>query len=66
MVRKAATLFDRDMDCGVEANTGKHLAAEAAFEACHTAMLTLGVMGYAQESCRAAAARSADPSDCAD
>jgi acyl-CoA dehydrogenase len=49
MVMKAATLFDRDMDCGVEANAGKYLAAEAAFEACHTAMLTLGGMGYAQE-----------------
>src|SRR3546814_14216604 len=33
----------------VEANAGKYLAAEFAFEACHTAMLTLGGMGYAQE-----------------
>ncbi len=49
MVMKAATLFDKGMDCGVEANTGKYLAAEAGFEACHTAMLTLGGMGYAQE-----------------
>ena len=35
--------------CGIEANAGKYLAAEFAFEACHTAMLTLGGMGYAQE-----------------
>jgi acyl-CoA dehydrogenase len=49
MVMKAATLFDQGLDCGVEANAGKYLAAEAAFEACHTAMLTLGGMGYAQE-----------------
>lgn len=27
----------------------KYLAAEVAFEACHTATLTLGGMGYAQE-----------------
>jgi acyl-CoA dehydrogenase len=49
MVMKAATLFDKHEDCGVEANAGKYLAAEFAFEACHTAMLTLGGMGYAQE-----------------
>ena len=49
MVMKAATLFDRGEDCGTEANAGKYLAAETAFEACHTAMLTLGGMGYAQE-----------------
>lgn len=49
MVMKAATLFDQRQDCGVEANAGKYLAAEFGFEACHTAMLTLGGMGYAQE-----------------
>lgn len=49
MVMKAAALFDRGEDCGIEANAGKYLAAEAGFEACHTAMLTLGGMGYAQE-----------------
>ena len=49
MVMKGATLFDRGEDCGVEANAGKYLAGEFAFEACHTAMLTLGGMGYAQE-----------------
>lgn len=49
MVMKAAALFDQGKECGVEANAGKYLAAEAGFEACHTAMLTLGGMGYAQE-----------------
>jgi acyl-CoA dehydrogenase len=49
MVMKAATLFDKGEDCGVESNAGKYLAAEFGFEACHTAMLTLGGMGYAQE-----------------
>jgi acyl-CoA dehydrogenase len=49
VVLKAATLFDRGENCALEANAGKYLAAEAAFEACHTAMLTLGGMGYAQE-----------------
>lgn len=49
MVMKAATLFDGKQDCAIEANAGKYLAAETAFEACHTAMLTLGGMGYAQE-----------------
>jgi acyl-CoA dehydrogenase len=49
MVMKAATLFDQGQPCGVEANAGKYLAGEFGFEACHTAMLTLGGMGYAQE-----------------
>jgi acyl-CoA dehydrogenase len=49
MLMKAATMFDKGLDCGVEANAGKYLGAEAGFEACHTAMLTLGGMGYAQE-----------------
>jgi acyl-CoA dehydrogenase len=49
MVMKAADLFDKRLECGVEANAGKYLAGEFAFEACHTAMLTLGGMGYAQE-----------------
>jgi acyl-CoA dehydrogenase len=49
MVLKAASLFDRGEECGVEANTAKYLAAEAGFEACHTAMLSMGGMGYAKE-----------------
>jgi acyl-CoA dehydrogenase len=49
MTMKAAALFDAGLDCGVEANTAKYLAGEFAFEACHTAMLSMGGMGYAQE-----------------
>jgi acyl-CoA dehydrogenase len=49
MVFKAATLFDRDEDCGVEANSAKYLAAEAGYEACQTAVMSMGGMGYAQE-----------------
>ena len=49
MVMKAATLYDRGEECGIEANAGKYLAAEAGFEACHTAMLSMGGMGYAKE-----------------
>lgn len=49
MVMSAAHLFDTGKECGVEANACKYLAAEAGFEACHTAMLTLGGMGYAKE-----------------
>ena len=49
MVFKAATLFDKGLDCGVEANAAKYLAAEAGFEACQTAVMSMGGMGYAQE-----------------
>jgi Acyl-CoA dehydrogenases len=49
MVMKAATLYDRDLDCAAEANAAKYLAAEAAFHACETAVLTLGGMGYSKE-----------------
>jgi acyl-CoA dehydrogenase len=49
MAMKAATLFDKGEECGIEANAAKYLAGEFGFEACHTAMLTLGGMGYAQE-----------------
>jgi acyl-CoA dehydrogenase len=49
MVFKAATLFDKGEDCGVEANAAKYLAAEAGFEACQTAVMSMGGMGYAQE-----------------
>jgi acyl-CoA dehydrogenase len=49
MVFKAATLFDKGEDCGVEANSAKYLAAEAGFEACQTAVMSMGGMGYAQE-----------------
>jgi acyl-CoA dehydrogenase len=49
MVMKAATLFDKGLECGIEANAAKYLAAEAGFEACQTAMMSMGGMGYAQE-----------------
>jgi acyl-CoA dehydrogenase len=49
MVMKAASLYDQRADCGLEANAGKYLAAEAAFKACETAVLTHGGMGYSAE-----------------
>ena len=49
MVYKAASLYDADKPCGAEANAAKYLAAEAAFEACQTAIATHGGMGYAKE-----------------
>lgn len=49
MVMKAASLYDSGAECGLEANSAKYLAAEAACEACQTAILTLGGMGYSSE-----------------
>lgn len=49
MVQKAAWLYDKNEPCGPYANSAKYLAAEAAFQACQTAVLTLGGMGYAKE-----------------
>jgi len=49
MMLKAADLFDKGEDCGIEANAAKYLAGEFGFEACHTAMLSMGGMGYAAE-----------------
>ena len=49
MVMKAAALYDRNLDCAAEANAAKYLAAEAAFRACETAVLTHGGMGYSKE-----------------
>jgi acyl-CoA dehydrogenase len=49
MMMKAAALYDAGESCGVEANAAKYLAAEAAHEACQTAVLTFGGMGYAAE-----------------
>ncbi len=49
MVYKAASLYDAEKPCGAEANAAKYLAAEAAFEACQTAIATHGGMGYAKE-----------------
>jgi acyl-CoA dehydrogenase len=49
MVMKAAALYDSGKACGIEANAAKYLAAEAAFRACETAVMTHGGMGYARE-----------------
>ncbi|MGP0058166.1 MAG: acyl-CoA dehydrogenase family protein [Beijerinckiaceae bacterium] len=49
MVLKAATLYDSGEECGAEANAAKFLAAEAAFAACETAVMTHGGMGYSAE-----------------
>jgi acyl-CoA dehydrogenase len=49
MVFKAASLYDAGLPCGAEANAAKYLAAEAAFKACQTAIMTHGGMGYAKE-----------------
>ncbi len=49
MMMKAAALYDAGHDCGLEANSAKYLAAEAACEACQTAILTHGGMGYSSE-----------------
>jgi acyl-CoA dehydrogenase len=49
MVMRAAALHDAGGECGVEANSAKFLAAEAAFTACETAVQTLGGMGYAAD-----------------
>jgi acyl-CoA dehydrogenase len=49
MALKAARLYDAGLPCGVEANATKYLGSEAGFEACETAVLVHGGMGYAKE-----------------
>jgi acyl-CoA dehydrogenase len=49
MALKAANLYDAGLPCGVEANATKYLGSEAGFEACETAVLVHGGMGYAKE-----------------
>lgn len=49
MVLRAGSLYDAGQDCGAEANSAKFLAAEAAFTACETAVMTHGGMGYSAE-----------------
>ncbi|MBM3529655.1 MAG: acyl-CoA dehydrogenase [Alphaproteobacteria bacterium] len=49
MAMKAASLYDKGLPCAVEANAAKYLAGEAAFNACETALMTHGGMGYAKE-----------------
>jgi acyl-CoA dehydrogenase len=49
MAVKAAHLYDAGLPCGVEANATKYLGSEAGFDACETAVLVHGGMGYAKE-----------------
>lgn len=49
MVDHAAALYDENQECGVQANTAKYLAGEASFDACQTAVMTHGGMGYSKE-----------------
>lgn len=49
MCMRAAYLYDHKVQCGIEANAGKFLAARAAFDATTRAVLTHGGMGYARE-----------------
>jgi acyl-CoA dehydrogenase len=49
MAIKAAQLYDRKLDCALEANSAKYLAGEAAFQACEAAVMTHGGMGYSKE-----------------
>ncbi|HEX2828486.1 MAG TPA: acyl-CoA dehydrogenase family protein [Burkholderiales bacterium] len=49
MAYKAASLYDAGRPCGAEANAAKYLAGEACFQACETAVMVHGGMGYAKE-----------------
>jgi acyl-CoA dehydrogenase len=49
MMLKAASRYDAGQSCGAEANAAKYLAAEAGHNACQTAIMTLGGMGYSRE-----------------
>jgi len=46
---QAARLYDAGRDCSADANAAKYFASEAGFDACETAVLTHGGMGYAKE-----------------
>ncbi|KAL2414721.1 Acyl-CoA dehydrogenase FadE12 [Exophiala dermatitidis] len=49
ILRLAAKLYDEGHTTGEYANSGKYLAAEAAFKACERAIMCHGGMGYAKE-----------------
>ncbi|MCP4429894.1 MAG: acyl-CoA/acyl-ACP dehydrogenase, partial [Gammaproteobacteria bacterium] len=49
MTMQAASLYDQEQPCGIEANAAKYLAGEAGFKACTQAVMTHGGMGYAKE-----------------
>ncbi len=46
---KAATLYDKGIDCSIESNAAKYLSAETGLEACKTSISTHGGMGYAKD-----------------
>jgi acyl-CoA dehydrogenase len=46
---KAASLFDRKLHCGAEANMAKHLCAKASWEAANVCIQTYGGFGFAAE-----------------
>jgi len=46
---KAASLFDKKISCGAEANMAKHLCAKAAWEAANVCLQTHGGFGFAAE-----------------
>ena len=49
MMLRAANLYDHGEPCGIQANAAKYLGGEAGYEACETAVLAHGGMGYAKE-----------------
>ena len=49
MFLKAASQYDNNLPCGLEANAAKYLAAEFGMEVCKQAIATHGGMGYAKE-----------------
>ena len=49
MFLKAASQYDHNLPCGLEANAAKYLAAEFGMEVCKQAIATHGGMGYAKE-----------------
>jgi acyl-CoA dehydrogenase len=46
---KAASLFDKKLSCGAEANMAKHLCAKASWEAANACLQTHGGFGFAAE-----------------
>ncbi len=49
MMYNAASLYDKGLPAGAQANAAKYLAGEAGFKACETAVMTHGGFGYAKE-----------------
>ena len=49
MVRQAVDLYERQLDCGAEANMAKMLAADASWEAANMCVQTHGGFGFARE-----------------